>query len=72
MIEYVRTSTRNNDSTLLIVFKGGQHSLLLVFKCWTEVLEVNAKMQIKAGIILLHVIPETANPYDKINERNLV
>ena len=27
-------------------------------------------MKIKAWIILLHVIPENANPYDKINERN--
>jgi len=72
MLEYVRTSTRNNDITLFIVFKSGQHSLLLVFNCWREVLEVNAKIKIKAGIILLRVIPENANPYDKINERNLV
>lgn len=70
MIEYVCTSTRNDDSTLFIVFKSGQHSLLLVFNCWREILEVNAKMKIKAGIILLHVIPENANPYNKINERN--
>jgi hypothetical protein len=70
MIEYVRASPRNNDSILFIVFKIEQHSLLLVFNCWREILEVNAKMKIKAGIILLHVIPENANPYDKINERN--
>jgi len=70
MIEYVCTNTRNNDSTLFIVFKRGQHTLLLVFNCWREILEVNVKMKIKAGIILLHVIPENANPYDNINERN--
>jgi hypothetical protein len=27
-------------------------------------------MKIKTGIILLHVIPENANPHGKINERN--
>jgi hypothetical protein len=70
MIEYVRTSTRNNDSTLFIVFKSGQHSLLLVFCRWREILEVNVKMKIKAGIILLHAVPENANLYDKINGRN--
>jgi len=43
-----------------------------VFNCWREVLEINAKIKIKAGIILLRVIPENANPYDKISERNLV
>jgi hypothetical protein len=72
MLEYVRTSTRNDDITLFSVFKSGQHSLLLMFNCWSEVLEVNAKMKIKAGIILLRVIPQNANPYDKINERNFV
>jgi len=41
-----------------------------MFNLWREVLEVNAKMKIKAGIILLHIIPENANPYDKINESN--
>ena len=70
MIEYVCTSTRNNDSTLFIVFKRGQHTLLLVFNCWRDILEVNVKMKSKAGIILLHVIPENAHPYDNINERN--
>jgi hypothetical protein len=70
MIEYVRTSTINNDSTLFIIFKSGQRSLLLVFNCWREVLEVKTKMKIKAGIILVQVIPENTNPYDKINERN--